>query len=237
MNKCSQLDLPRLRAAYQRVRDELLAERTPAGHWVGELSSSALSTATAISALAMVRRQASGVGSQAELDNLIRRGADWLIRQQNDDGGFGDTDLSHSNIATSMLVVAALHLAGAAAENAELIERANRYIDLKGRLQGLRERYGIDKTFVVPIMMNLALAGIVDWCEVDPLPFELACVPQSWYRFVGMPVVSYAIPALVAIGQARYFHAPPRNPITRLLRRLSINRSLRVLRAASDATG
>src|SRR3712207_8767684 len=45
--------------------------------------------------------------------------------------------------------------------------------------------YGIDKTFVVPIMTNLALAGLVDWKEIDPLPFELACVPQSWYRFVG----------------------------------------------------
>ena len=121
-----------------------------------------------------------------------------------------------------MLVVAALHLAGVADEHAELLARANAYIDSKGRLEGLRERYGIDKTFVVPIMTNLALAGLVDWREIDPLPFELACVPQSLYRFVGMPVVSYAIPALVAIGQARYFHAPPRNPITRLVRWLSI---------------
>src|SRR5207247_10509473 len=152
-------------------------------------------------------------------------------------------DLSHSNIATSMLVVAALHLAKSAVANAlrgvpggdetsfqSLIDRADAYIDTKCRLKGLRERYGIDKTFVVPIMTNLALAGLVDWREVDPLPFELACVPQSWYRFVGMPVVSYAIPALVAIGQARFFRAPPRNPITRLIRRLSISRSLKVLR-------
>src|SRR5262249_33948931 len=88
-----------------------------------------------------------------------------------------------------------------------------------------------------PIMTNLALAGLVDWREVDPLPFELACVPQAWYRFVGMPVVSYAIPALVAIGQARYFHAPPRNPITRLLRSLSVSRSLNVLRRMQPESG
>src|SRR5206468_7265115 len=138
------------------------------------------------------------------------------------------TDLSHSNIATTYLVVAALHLAGVADEHGELIARVNEYIDGKGRLKGLRERYGIDKTFVVPIMTNLALAGLVDWGEVDPLPFELACVPQSWYRFVGMPVVSYAIPALVAIGQARFHHAPPRNPLIRLIRQVSIGRSLKV---------
>ena len=231
------LDFARLRAAYEKARDELLAERTPDGHWVGELSSSALSTATAVSALAVTRSQGTAGRGQDELGDLIRRGVEWLVRQQNEDGGFGDTDLSHSNIATTMLVVAALTLAGVAEEHVALIERANRYIDSKGRLHGLRERYGIDKTFVVPIMMNLALAEIVDWREVDPLPFELACVPQSWYRFVGMPVVSYAIPALVAIGQARYFHAPPRNPLTRLLRRLSIDRSLRVLRRMQPDSG
>ena len=52
-----------------------------------------------------------------------------------------------------------------------------------------------------------------------------------------MPVVSYAIPALVAIGQARYFHAPPRNPITRLIRWLSITRSLKVLRRMQPDSG
>jgi squalene-hopene/tetraprenyl-beta-curcumene cyclase len=246
------LDLARLRAAYERARDELLAERTPDGHWVGELSSSALSTATAVSALAVVKAATSGRGlgvqgsgtqrvpgvqEEERLDELIHRGVEWLVRQQNEDGGFGDTDLSRSNIATTMLVAAALKLAGVADEHAELMERANRYIDAKGRLPGLRERYGVDRSFVVPIMMNLALAGVVDWRDVDPLPFELACVPQSGYRFVGMPVVSYAIPALVAIGQARYFHAPPRNPITRLLRRLSIDRSLRVLRRMQPDSG
>src|SRR5438034_779105 len=115
--------------------------------------------------------------------------------------------------------------------------RDDGYMDAKVQIIGLRERYGIDKTFVVPIMTNLALAGLVDWREVDPLPFELACVPQSLYRFVGMPVVSYAIPALVAIGQARYFHAPPRNPLTRALRAIAVQRSLKVLRRMQPESG
>jgi squalene-hopene/tetraprenyl-beta-curcumene cyclase len=232
------IDSTRLRAGYRKVRDELLAERTEDGHWVGELSSSALSTATAISALSTA--QAATVGRRLEpaaVEDIVSAGVAWLIKQQNTDGGFGDTDLSHSNIATTYLVVAALHLAGVANEHAELIQRSNAYIESKGGLNGLRERYGIDKTFVVPIMTNLALAGLVEWHEVDPLPFELACVPQSWYRFVGMPVVSYAIPALVAIGQARFFHAPPRNPFTRLIRRLSVNRSLKVLRRMQPESG
>jgi len=302
--------MARLRSAYEQVRDELLAERTPDGHWVGELSSSALSTATAVSALAVVRRvgwdkaaaaagppeqesaarsQGTGVGREnavlstqysvlgtplqggdrrstaTEIDAVISRGVRYLATQQNPDGGFGDTDLSHSNIATTYLVVAALHLAEGAVGNAlrgvpgggmgagsaglgmpqrafpteiaELLAHANAYIASKNGLVGLRERYGIDKTFVVPIMTNLALAGLLDWREIDPLPFELACVPQSFYRFVGMPVVSYAIPALVAIGQARFHHAPPWNPITRLIRWLSISRSLKVLRQMQPDSG
>jgi squalene-hopene/tetraprenyl-beta-curcumene cyclase len=230
------MEFDRLQRAWLRVRDELLAERTPDGHWVGELSSSALATATAVSALSVVKKSAiSDFGFR--ISDLVERGTAWLVRQQNDDGGFGDTDKSHSNIATTYLVIAALHLAGKAEGHRELIARAEKYIESKRGIEGLKERYGIDKTFVVPIMTNLALAGLVKWEEISPLPFELAVVPQSLYRFVGMPVVSYAIPALVAIGQAHFHHKKPWNPITRLVRWLSITRSLNVLRRIQPESG
>ncbi|HUE74482.1 MAG TPA: prenyltransferase/squalene oxidase repeat-containing protein [Pirellulaceae bacterium] len=258
------IEFDRIQSAWQRVRNELLAERTPEGHWVGELSSSALSTATAVSALAVVKasggrhtasggQQSASGGQQSAsggrqppdgiadcrlpIADLVDRGIVWLARHQNDDGGFGDTDKSHSNIATTYLVVAAMHLAGKAEAHRELLARAEEYIESKRGIEGLKVRYGIDKTFVVPIMTNLALAGLVKWEEISPLPFELAVVPQSWYRFVGMPVVSYAIPALVAIGQAHYHHKKPWNPITRLARWLSITRSLKVLRRMQPDSG
>ena len=41
-------------------------------------------------------------------------GLDYLAAHQNPDGGWGDTDRSYSNIATTMLVRAAFHLAGQA---------------------------------------------------------------------------------------------------------------------------
>ena len=195
------MDFQRLQTAWIRVRDELLAERTPDGHWVGELSSSALSTATAVSALSVVQSPVCRVQGGA-IPDLVERGVAWLVRHQNEDGGFGDTDKSHSNIATTYLVVAAMHLAGKAEKHRELLARAEKYIESKRGIEGLKERYGIDKTFVVPIMTNLALAGLVKWEEISPLPFELAVVPQQFYRFVGMPVVSYAIPALVAMRPA-----------------------------------
>ena len=73
--------------------------------------------------------------------------------------------------------------------------------------------------------------------EVAPLPFELACVPQRLYRWARMPVVSYAIPALVAIGQARFVHRPPRFPLTRLVRAQAMAPSLRVLERMQPESG
>jgi squalene-hopene/tetraprenyl-beta-curcumene cyclase len=49
--------------------------------------------------------------------------------------------------------------------------------------------------------------------------------------------VSYAIPALVAIGQARFFHCKPRNPLVRALRAASIKRTLHVLARMQPASG
>ncbi|HXT58858.1 MAG TPA: prenyltransferase/squalene oxidase repeat-containing protein [Pirellulales bacterium] len=236
------VDSERLLAAYRAARLDLLARRVPAGHWEGELSSSALSTATAVSALALVRRYSRGATPQADEDEerisqLILRGIDWLADAQNADGGWGDTDKSLSNIATTLLVRAAFQLTCVPAAHADLIERADACIAAQGGIAGLRRRYGKDKTFAVPILTNCALAGLVSWHEVSPLPFELACFPQAWFRFLRLPVVSYAIPALVAIGQARYFHRKPRNPLARAIRSLSVDKSLRVLEQMQPASG
>ncbi|RPI78575.1 MAG: squalene--hopene cyclase, partial [Planctomycetaceae bacterium] len=93
-----------LDTAFDIVRGALLAERGIHGHWEGELSTSALSTATAVMSLIQVRRQSSG----RDHETLISAGLDWLISQQHADGGWGDTSLSHSNISTTMLCRATL---------------------------------------------------------------------------------------------------------------------------------
>jgi squalene-hopene/tetraprenyl-beta-curcumene cyclase len=236
----SQFDLGRLEQAYQTALAALLAERTPEGHWVGELSTSALSTATAVSALALVQKATPAHGA---FGPLIAGGLAWLSANQNADGGWGDTVRSFSNISTTMLCRAAFHLTGAAAEHADCLRRADdwlygRYGKTPGELaEAVRARYGKDRTFSVPILMTSALAGLVSWREVPPLPFELACFPQAWFRFLRLPVVSYALPALIAIGQAVYYHRPPRNPLTRLVRRAAIEKSLRVLQAIQPSSG
>lgn len=231
------IDVQQLRSTYQTARRDLLSERAAGGHWVGELSSSALSTATASSALALVGRHTSDDSRSEGCRQLTARGIRWLARCQNEDGGWGDTDKSLSNIATTMLVRAAFELAGAAGDHAELLGRAGQYVDAQGGLPALRRRYGKDKTFAVPILANCALALLVPWGEVAPLPFELAFLPFSLFRFLRLPVVSYAVPALVAVGQARYFRHKPRNPFTRLVRRLAVRRGLKALQRMQPASG
>lgn len=227
--------------ALDKWRTTLLDARDGSGHWCGELSPSALSTATAVSALATVLREGQAAAAMAErLRSLVSQGIAYLVTQQNSDGGFGDTDRSYSNIATSYLALAAWRLA----EQVQCVDGAEsyvagveKYIESGGGLDGLRQRYGKDKTFVVPIMTNCAIAGMVDWKQVPRLPFEAAVFPQSMYRFLQMPVVSYAVPALVAIGQARHFLGPPALLPIRVMRGAAVDRTMGVLRAMQPDSG
>jgi squalene-hopene/tetraprenyl-beta-curcumene cyclase len=236
----SSIEPARLDAAYQTALAALLAERHPDGYWVGELSTSALSTAVAVSALALVQKATPTYGS---FTPLIDGGLAWLAAHQNADGGWGDTVKSFSNISTTMLCRAAFHLTGAVGRFADCLGKADAWLAARyGKTpadlaEAVRARYGKDRTFSVPILMTGALAGLVHWSEVPSLPFELACLPQSWYRFLQIPVVSYALPALIAIGQAVYHHRPPRNPVARLVRRMAIPKSLRVLEAIQPGNG
>lgn len=228
----------RLESAYQTVRRRLFDARLPAGHWEGQLSASALSTATAISTLSFyLADPKSDPAHFPVIARQVQQGLQWIVAQQNDDGGWGDTDQNYSNIATTMLVVAAFHAAGRIEEFDREIQSAQNYIATQGGIAGLRQRYGKDKTFAVPILANCAMAGLVPWREVSALPFEAACVPQRFYHWMRMPVVSYAIPALVAIGQAKFILDPPWDPIRKLIRRASIKRSLRVLKKMQPASG
>ena len=262
----------RLRSALEKATATLLRERTAEGHWTGELSSSPLSTATAVIALAMVDR---AEGTQ-RFGQPIREGLKWLEQNVNEDGGWGDTgslaarahpaggtqETTLSNISTTALGWAAYGaVAGADAEYRAVVGKAVKWLENKVRalnpgtpaildiaanpeplVRAIVARYGKDRTFSVPILTACALAGRlgagkIAWRWVIPLPFELAVFPPSTFAALRLPVVSYALPALIAIGLARHVHAPSRNPLARLARNLSRGRALRVLRNIQPSSG
>jgi squalene-hopene/tetraprenyl-beta-curcumene cyclase len=231
---------------------QLLSARAEGGYWTGELASSALSTATACVALLLIdsRRH------HALISNSMR----WLLEHQNDDGGWGDTTKSLSNISTTMLCRAALTLGKktladqcASAEtipvlSAERIELSLRRAEVwlervcggrksESLARALRERYGKDRTFSVPILSCCALAGLISWDEIPALPFELACFPASAFRRLNLPVVSYALPALIALGLVVHKRGRAGNPVTRTLRRAAAPRALRKLESIQPGNG
>lgn len=223
----------RLEAAHRVATQALLAELGPSGHWVGELSSSALSTATAVTALATVDRPTDA--------GLIRSGLDWLAAHANADGGWGDTVRSRSNLSTTALVWAAFGAARADAAYPDTLARAVSYLErtagsLKRLVPAIEALYGKDRTFSVPITMTLAVSGRLGpdgWRRVRPLPFELATLPRGFYGALRLPVVSYALPALIAIGQVIHQRSGRFNP----LRSLARERTLDVLTTLQPANG
>lgn len=242
--------------------------RHPNGHWEGHLSSSALSTATAIVALSLVDSEKHAA--------FIQKGAQWLCDHQNADGGWGDTTLSKSNLSTTLLCWSALHLGARTCSPQHFLQHdpltphpeENRSFDELLRIKNPRSaipsadtwitaqvgslepkaiakavvsRYGKDKTFSVPILMLCTLCGTLGkegWRHVIALPFELAALPRTWFGAIGLPVVSYALPALIAIGHARFHHAPPArwNPL-RWIRALAWPRIRPMLQTLQPSSG
>lgn len=260
-----------LSETFANARRTLLAERNAAGHWEGELSTSALSTATAAVALHTVDPE--------KYADLIVGGIQWLIDHQNEDGGWGDTVLSKSNVSTTLLCWAAVNIQHStgniefrtieetldpkSGEIGETInversvlnvqcsaseQRASAWIeDYVGSLktdsivEAVKVRYGKDRTFSVPILMLCAICGRLGdererWKRVLSLPFELSAFPRGWFAALQMPVVSYALPALIAIGYARFFHVPPPFPLS-WIRKLAWRKASRLLAEIQPSSG
>jgi squalene-hopene/tetraprenyl-beta-curcumene cyclase len=222
-------DRDRLETALRILVCRLLERRTAPDHWDGRLANSALSTATAVLALHTAQN---GHAANGPLGPFVRAGSTWLLQHQNPDGGWGDTVRSRSNISTTAIVWASLSkIAGDEAGVAPAIERSGAWLrDAAGDTtpralrSAILRRYGKDRTFSVPILTVLALTGKLGedargaWGSIPQLPFELAAVPHAWFQHLRLPVVSYALPALIAMGQARHHFAPSRNPVARTLR-------------------
>ena len=242
------LDRDRFDAALSALVRRLLDRRAAPDHWDGRLANSALSTATAVLALHTAQN---GHAAKGRLTPFLRAGSTWLLQHQNPDGGWGDTVCSRSNISTTAIVWASLSkIAGDEANVTPAIERSGAWLrhaagDITPRAlrSAILRRYGKDRTFSVPILTVLALTGklgedaSVAWRSIPQLPFELAAVPHAWFQYLRLPVVSYALPALIAMGQARHHFAPSRNPVARALRGRVRGVTHRLLRAMQPESG
>lgn len=193
------------------------------------MSSSAISTSVSVFALHLADRD--------KYADPIRKGTDWLVATMHEEGSWGDTVESPSNLTATLLTYASLSVTGRAPSVAKeyLTERFGGYTD-RHIIRGVLDYYGTDLTFSVPILVMCALAGIISsWDEIPQLPFELSVLPQRFFRFLRLPVVSYAIPALIAVGILR--HRKGKKNLLSPLRERFVGRSLRVLEKLQPENG
>lgn len=247
-DEISQIDEHNFQKAYKIVQSFLLSEQHPDGYWLGELSSSALSTATAIVAIKLGLEK--GIITSDVATSKLESGLDWLMKHVNPDGAWGDTIKSHSNLSTSALVWAAIGLFPEKEPiSRKVVIRAENWISKKaGGLspkilsKAIIRRYGNDRTFSIPILTMCALCGRLGtghkaWKYVIPLPFELAAFPHSWFAALKLPVVSYALPALIAIGLVRHIKSPSVLPWVRFIRQQLIKKVLQKLSSVQPTNG
>ncbi len=221
----------RLDGAVQNARETLLSMRTEEDWWEGHLSSSAVATATAAIAL----QRAGFEGDRPLLEQAVA----WLVADQNEDGGWGDSPGSPSNIAATALTIAALTVAEI--PHPEVLEQARNWIEESvgggDVVAAIKHRYGDDRTFQSPILAACALAGLVEWRDVPTLPFELAAMPRGWHALLRLQVVSYGLPALVSVGALIYMKRGGDTMLRSILRMATVGRALRMLPDLQPASG
>ena len=211
------------------VQARLKASRKPGQMWRGNLSSSAISTSVSIFALHKIDAE--------RYNDHIERGKEWLLHTMQSDGSWGDSVESPSNMTATLLTYTSLYALGAAPKQTEeYLKKHFGGIDDEHLVRGVLDYYGKDLTFSVPILVMCALAGIVkDWNRIPPFPFELTILPQRFFRFLQLPVVSYAIPALIAVGIVRFRRG--RQTIFSPLREAFVPKCMRVLTSLQPEDG
>lgn len=217
----------------------LIQQRNTDGYWNGFLSSSALGVAVAVTALHFYDGQRNA--------SQISKGIGWLKDNVNGDGGFGDSPESRSNVSTSLLCYAAVKACSKDEKENTLLQKLGDYlrsqnIDVNSEklIPAILDFYKTDRTFSVPILAMCALCDVPGkeaFDAIPQLPFELSLLPRSFYRMLNLSVVSYAIPALIAVGIAIFKFKKKKNWLMRSVRETSIKKSLDLLRKIQPESG
>lgn len=204
----------------------LLSRRGEDGFFESRLSDSAVSTAVACVALEL----AGGNG------DAVASGRNWLLSHSNTDGLYGDSPESPANLTATFLSYLSLHKTHQLPQAKAFLQKTFGDFSFNSVKQGLMKEYGKDLTFSVPILALATAAGFFSdteraWREMPRFPFEAVCIPECLFKFIKLPVVSYAIPALICIGLAQLRHNQ------NCIRALAKNKALRVLAAKQPEDG
>ena len=188
--------------------------------WVGELSSSALSTA--MSAMAMYLRPDLAPRSAWE------SGLEWLAATQHEDGGWGDAVVDPSNMNATSLTTAVMHYC-AADDYAGLIRAGRRWVEKAGGFPVLNNPRLTSMSG--PGRTMYALAGFYDWAGIRKLPPEVILLPGRVRRSLSITFSSILSLAVL------HDHFEPAPRWRRPLRRRAVRSSVEWLREAQGVDG
>lgn len=228
-----------IKKRFNEIGKYVASELRSDGFWEGKLSSSALGVAVAVAALHFDDKNANA--------DFIRKGIGWLQGNINNDGSFGDTPESPGNVSTSLLVYAALNLYSADNKSVRATQKSiagylsKNKIDVTSPqvVSYILDHYQNDYTFSVPILAMCGLSGVPGpdaFNHIPQLPFELSLLPRRFYKLLNLSVVSYAIPALVAVGIV-IFKKKNSNLFWRIIRRFSIRKAIKILHRMLPESG
>lgn len=188
--------------------------------WVGELSSSALSTTVSCLVFELY--------PDARAPSALGRGLDWLTATQHEDGGWGDGVVDPSNMNCTALGASVLEYC-AASNYPNEIDKAQQWIERSGGFATMNDPLRVSLSG--PCRTLYALAGFVDWRKIRKLPTELVLLPPRIRKQVSTTFPSFLSLSLM---HERFSPAPGwRRP----LRRRAVRQALDWLRRAQGPDG
>ncbi|GAA1277291.1 prenyltransferase/squalene oxidase repeat-containing protein [Sphaerisporangium rubeum] len=189
------------------------------GSWEGYLPSSAVSTAAVLIAF-----HVAGDLSDA---TLVERGAEWLLAEQNEDGGWADVPGGPSTFNGTGIAVSALRTVRP--DRVDAITRATDWLERNGGRAALEDLRVT--TLNVIVRVYLAFAGLYDPDRVKRIPIEISLIPHRLHQRV-----SFILPGVYAwaIMQVRTrTHGRVRTAVNRVAER----RTLEYLRELAEFEG
>src|SRR3954454_4424455 len=171
----------RVSAAIAAAKKYLFSQQHEAGYWCGELEAD-----TTLESDYMLLHTLLGTGNQER----FRKAANWILRHQNEDGGWSIYAGGPSNISASVKAYFGLKLAGYTADHPSLHKARAKIMDLGGVTEV--------NTFT---KIYLCFFGQYDYDAVPAIPPEIVLFP-NWFWFNIYEISSWSRAILVPLSIA-----------------------------------
>jgi squalene-hopene/tetraprenyl-beta-curcumene cyclase len=199
--------------------DALWAAQRADGSWEGYLPSSSLSTASVVLAFWVADRE----GAR----DLIEGGVEWLIADQNADGGWGDVPGGPSTVNGTAIALSAVNVARP--EATEVLDRAKAALERLGGRDAVEDM--TKATLNVIVRTYLAFAGLYDPDRVPRIPIEIVLLPHRLHQRV-----SFILPGVYAWAVMQV-HTRSFGRLRRRINAASEGRTIEYLRTMAEVEG